>query len=281
MSISTESSSIVEPSSLRMPVIFLPHGGGPLPLLNDPNHTELIDFLSGLPASLPRPKAILMISAHWEEAVVSVSSSPTPTMIYDYSGFPPQSYTFQYPAAGDPALAARIAQQLVSAGIDVRLDAGRGFDHGTFVPLMLMYPAAEFPVVQVSLQNNLDPAAQIATGKAIASLRDEGVLIIGSGMSFHNMRAFFSGSAEVTPRSKRFDDWLTVTLTSEQLDEATREQRLEQWHLGPEARFSHPREEHLLPLLVCFGAARATASVAKKVFSSVFMNSCISAFLWD
>src|SRR5690606_18172406 len=160
------------------------------------------------------------------------------------------------------------------------LDNDRGFDHGTFVPLMLMYPQADIPVVQLSLVHPLDPAAQIAMGKAVAPLREQGVLIIGSGMSFHNMRAFFSGQESTLSRSEAFDRWLTKILTNEELDKATQQQALEQWQSAPEARFSHPREEHLLPLHVCFGAAQASPT-AIRLYTGTLFNTRITAYLWE
>jgi aromatic ring-opening dioxygenase catalytic subunit (LigB family) len=268
------------PTATVMPVVFVPHGGGPMPLLGEPNHRELIAFLQNLGQQLPRPRAILMISAHWEESIASVSSSPSPAMIYDYQGFPPESYEFQYPAAGDPILAQEIVDRLAGAGIPARLDPERGYDHGTFVPLMLMYPAADIPVVQLSLLRSLDPKAQIDLGKAIAPLREQNVLIVGSGMSFHNMRAFFSDHPDTPPRSEAFDEWLTDTLTSAGLTDVARQARLENWQAAPHGRFSHPREEHLLPLYVCFGAASHVDTRAEKIFSGTFFGTHIAGFIW-
>lgn len=272
---------MAEPNySPLMPVLFLPHGGGPMPVLGEPNHAELAAFLETLAAGVPRPRAIVMISAHWEEEVASVSSATAPAMLYDYYGFPPESYQFQYSAPGDPALAEQLVAMLRGQDITARLDEKRGYDHGTFVPLMLMYPAADIPVVQLSLVSSLDPATQIALGHALAPLREQGVLILGSGMSFHNMQAFFSGNPAVRGKSELFDSWLSETLTSHDLSNAQRESRLEQWHLAPEARFSHPREEHLLPLLVCFGAAARGSPQAEKNFSGLLFNTFISGFIW-
>jgi len=267
------------PSAL-MPVLFVPHGGGPMPVLGEPNHAELVTFLKGVAATLPRPRAILVISAHWEESVATVSSASSPAMFYDYYGFPPESYHFQYHASGDPVLAQQVVELLDEQGIDARLDAERGYDHGTFVPLMLMYPAADIPVVQLSLVNSLNPAAQIALGKAIAPLREQGVLIVGSGMSFHNMQAFFSGNPSVKARSELFDIWLNDTLTNGYLENIDRESRLELWQAAPEARFCHPREEHLLPLHVCFGAASVASPHAERNFSGLLFNTYISGFVW-
>jgi aromatic ring-opening dioxygenase catalytic subunit (LigB family) len=261
-----------------MPVVFLPHGGGPMPLLGDANHRELITFLKGLSGQLPTPEAILLITAHWEEPVASISSAAAPGMLYDYYGFPPESYEFQYPAPGSPELATRVEALLQQQGIDAHLDERRDYDHGTFVPLMLTYPEAQIPVVQLSLIHSLNPAAHIELGKALAPLREEGVLILGSGMSFHNMRAFFSGDPAVTSRSEIFDNWLEQTLTRPSIAEI--EQQLIAWETAPEARFSHPREEHLLPLLVCFGAASERPAPVEKVFSGLFLGARISSFMW-
>jgi aromatic ring-opening dioxygenase catalytic subunit (LigB family) len=263
-----------------MPVIYVPHGGGPLPLLGEESHRELIDFLKNVAAQLPRPKSILVISAHWEERIAHVSAAAAPAMIYDYQGFPPASYQYQYPAPGKLALADKVVDLLREQGIEAALDSTRGFDHGTFVPLMLMYPQADIPVVQLSLLKSLDPVAHIALGKAIAPLREQGVLIVGSGMSFHNMRAFFSDEPEVNGKSKKFDDWLSETLTHDDLSIHAQQTRLEQWRNAPEAHFSHPREEHLLPLHVCFGAATSASTKAEKNFSGLLFNTFIAGFIW-
>lgn len=263
---------------MQMPVVFLPHGGGPMPLLGDANHRELIAFLKHLPEQLPKPQAILVVTAHWEEPVASISGAQRPGMLYDYYGFPPESYEFQYSAPGNPALAMEIQTLLQHQGIDARLDPHRDYDHGTFIPLMLMYPEAQIPVVQVSLLHSLDPAAHISLGKALAPLREKGVLILGSGMSFHNMRAFFSGDPTVGMKSKSFDTWLEQMLLQAPVTEV--EQQLVVWQKAPEARFSHPREEHLMPLLACFGAASVSGRPAEKIFSGLFFNSHIASYIW-
>lgn len=264
-----------------MPVLFVPHGGGPMPLLGEANHRELTVFMQSISTDLPRPKAILVITAHWEENVATISSGSAPGMFYDYYGFPPESYEFKYPAVGSPALAQTIADLLEAEGIKTRLDPSRDFDHGTFVPLMLMYPQADIPVVQLSLLKSLDPAVHIALGKALAPLREQGVLILGSGMSFHNMQAFFSGNPATPTRSEHFDAWLTETLMSTELSVDQQGALLADWKTAPEALFCHPREEHLLPLHVCFGAGSLASPSATKVFSGVLFNTHISAFLWS
>lgn len=267
--------------SHRMPVIYLPHGGGPMPLLNDPDHRELTAFMRDIGARVSKPQAILVISAHWEEPVTTILSSPAPGMLYDYYGFPPESYEFKYPAPGNPALAARIQELLNQHGIASALDDQRDYDHGVFVPLLLMYPAADIPVIQISLLGSLNPAAEIAVGRAIAPLRDEGVLIIGSGLSFHNMRAFFSADISKHAKSDEFDQWLTQTLIGSDLDTSAQQARLEKWLSAPQGRYSHPREEHLLPLHVCFGAASAADSHAEKVFSGQLFGVQVSGFMWS
>ncbi|HVL00050.1 MAG TPA: class III extradiol ring-cleavage dioxygenase [Dongiaceae bacterium] len=266
--------------SSTQPVLYLPHGGGPMPLLGEPSHQELVAFLQQLPQRLGQPKAILLISAHWETAQPTLTSAPQPALFYDYYGFPPESYSITYPAPGDPALAQQIADLLRSAGFDPQLDGQRGFDHGMFIPLKLLFPTAQIPVVQLSLLQSLDPAAHIALGKALAPLREQGVLIIGSGMSFHNMHAFFhTADSEQGRWAREFDQWLIQSCCDPQLSAAQREQRLAHWQEAPHARYSHPREEHLLPLQVCFGAALATS--AEAVFHGQVLGKTVVAFLWS
>ena len=239
----------------RMPVVFVPHGGGPWPFVDlgfPPDEVEtLAHYLAsirGLPP-LP-PRALLVISAHWEEPVPTVMSSAHPPMLYDYYGFPPESYQITWPAPGNPELAARVRELLADGGIDTAADDTRGFDHGTFVPLKLAYPNADIPAVQLSLKQGLDPAAHLAIGRALAPLRDEGVFIVASGMTFHNLRAFFNPDANAV--SEAFDAWLRETMSREP---AARDERLTQWTTAPAARVAHPREEHLIPLMVAAGAA--------------------------
>lgn len=253
-----------------MPMLYLPHGGGPLPLLGDPGHRELTAFLSTWPQTVPTPEVILMFSAHWEHDVAAISSAAQPGMIFDYYGFPPESYTYQYSAPGAPEMAQRIAELLQQAGIAHVLDPERGYDHGTFVPLMLMYPEAQIPVVQVSLLNHLDARQHLELGKALAPLREQGVLIVGSGLSFHA-----DGSVD---ESLAFDQWLTETLVEQPWQSAW--ERLEHWEQAPAARACHRREEHLLPVHVCLGAAFGTEHRAQQVFSGTFYGKHISGFMW-
>jgi aromatic ring-opening dioxygenase catalytic subunit (LigB family) len=239
----------------RLPVYFISHGGGPWSYMDGESRIPYAKLEAEL-AAMPRqigttPAAVLMISAHWEEGEFTLTSHPRPPMIYDYGGFPDYTYRIRYDAPGDPVLAARTRTLLESAGIASRLDAERGFDHGAFTPLNVMYPAADVPVVQLSLKAGLDPSTHLAMGRAIAPLRDEGVLIVGSGLSYHNLREFFSPRAYGP--SREFDAWLNGVLLGG--SPADRAKLLTAWESAPSARAAHPREEHLLPLMVSVGAA--------------------------
>ncbi len=255
-----EGAMTAQPSG-RLPVAFLPHGGGPWPFadLGVPRaeHVALAEYLDQL-RSLPKtaPKALLVVSAHWEERVPTVMTAARPPLLFDYYGFPDAAYQLSWPAPGAPEVARRVRELLAVAGFESAEDAARGFDHGTFVPLMLTYPKADIPTLQLSLKAGLDPAEHLALGRALAPLRDEGVFIIGSGMTFHNMRAFRDrgGGAD----SETFDRWLRETATAET---GVRDQRLTGWSTAPGARMAHPREEHLLPLMVIAGAAGADRGV--------------------
>lgn len=247
-------------------------------MLRDKRHAGMIDFLGGLTPTLGRPAAVLVVSAHWEESKPTITASRFPSLIYDYHGFPEESYSIEYPAPGDPVLASRLETLLKSCGIDAALDEQRGLDHGVFVPLKLMYPDADIPCVQLSLINNMDPEAHIRIGKALMVLRKENVLIIGSGFSFHSLKAFFSpASAELQSLNNSFQEWLVDTCANEKIPEVEREERLINWHNAPAARVCHPREEHLLPLHVCYGAA---GSAAKQTFQFEIMGIKASTFLW-
>ncbi len=258
-----------------MPTLFIPHGGGPCFFMEwSPADTwkKTEAWLRGLADTLPeRPKAIVVISGHWEEPVFTVGTSPAPGMIYDYSNFPPHTYELQYPAPGAPALAAHIVELLRRHGLPAGTDATRGFDHGVFIPFLLVFPDAEIPVVPMSLKSDLNPAEHMAAGQALASLRDEGVLIVGSGMSYHNMRGFSTPSA--TDPSETFDRWLTEAVEA---DPEVRGESLAHWAEAPSGRASHPREEHLLPLMVAAGAAGGDRG--ERVFSDVAMNARLSGY---
>ncbi len=237
-----------------------------MPLLGDPEHREMVVALQQLAARLPRPAAIVVISAHWEAAVPTVTAAANPSLIYDYYGFPPESYQIQYPCPGQPSLARQIHQALDNAGIKASMDATRGYDHGVFVPLKIMYPRADIPCVQLSLVKGLDAGTHIALGQALRTLDQERLLVIGSGFSFHNLPAFFAPvTRQITEQNQAFQNWLMETFSSRQIDEAQRRQRLLAWADAPHARFCHPREEHLLPLHVCYGMAGRACDEAMTV----------------
>lgn len=259
-------------------VLFIPHGGGPLPLLGEKSHQELVDFLRDITSSLGQPSTIVVISAHWEENVATITSREKPSLIYDYYGFPDEAYHIEYPAPGSPDLARRIFDLLQQSGIAARLDGNRGFDHGLFVPLKIMFPAANIPCLQLSLLHSLDPAAHINIGKALSALRKENVLFIGSGFSFHNLNAFFAPNND-SPDAKNmaFEDWLIDVCTNGELSAAEREARLIRWRDARYANFCHPREEHLLPLHVCVGLSDYPA---KLVFAGNILGKKACAFLW-
>lgn len=267
-----------ESNSLTSSVLFLSHGGGPLPLLGDKGHENMIDFIKKITPTLARPSAILVISAHWEASKPTITSGSFPPLIYDYYGFPQETYEIKYPAPGSPELANKIFNLLKRAGIEAQLDEHRGFDHGVFVPLKMMFPDADIPCVQLSLLNNLKPEEHIKIGKALADLRKDNVLIIGSGFSFHNMKEFFATSTKTTQlMNMSFEQWLIDTCSSHQYTEEEREHRLINWDSAPAARYCHPREEHLLPLHVCYGVA---GTAAKKVFEFEILGKMSSAYIW-
>jgi len=237
----------------RLPTYFISHGGGPWPYMEDfrKKFHVLEESLKDIPHQIAVvPSAVLVVSGHWEADEFTVMASPHPPMLYDYSGFPEHTYHVKYSAPGSPQLAQRVRTLIEAAGMPARLDPKRGFDHGTFTPLVVMYPEANVPVVELSLKSGYDPAVHLSVGRALAPLRDDGVLILGSGLSYHNLRQFGLGARQV---SKTFDDWLQKTLVEATPSE--RETRLLAWSAAPAARQAHPREDHLIPLMVAVGAA--------------------------
>ncbi len=259
-----------------MPALYIPHGAGPCFFVDigfGDAWDGLGDWLSNLASTLPdRPTAILVISAHWEEPEVTINDASHPSLLYDYYGFPKEAYDIKYDASGSPNLAKKIRGLLTEANIQSHNSSTRGLDHGVFVPLKLVYPDADIPVVQVSLKRGLDPAAHLRLGETLSSLREEGVLIVGSGMSYHNQRGLIKGSG--TESSVLFDDWLTAAVA--QNDWTRRSQLLTDWERAPSARDAHPREEHLIPLMVTAGAAFKRPG--QKVFSQRIMGTTISAY---
>jgi aromatic ring-opening dioxygenase catalytic subunit (LigB family) len=237
----------------------------------------MLDFMKQLPSRLRRPEAILVISAHWEESAATLMGAQNPVMFYDYYGFSEESYRITYPAPGSPQLATRIAEMLQQNNVPARIDPARGFDHGLFIPLKMMYPEADIPALQLSLLHSLDPAAHLALGKALRGLMQENILVVGSGFSFHNLRAFsFEGTAAPDPANEAFQDWLIEVCTGP-LSQAEREQRLLAWAKAPSARYCHPREEHLLPVHVCAGMAGGPGEL---VFDDLILGKRSVGFLW-
>ncbi|MGC4028647.1 MAG: class III extradiol ring-cleavage dioxygenase [Steroidobacteraceae bacterium] len=262
---------------MRLPALFLPHGGGPCFFMDDPagDWTGMEGFLRSLPARLPEaPRAILIVSGHWEtRGGFALTGNARPPLLFDYYGFPPHTYQLRYEAPGDPELAARIAEQLSAAGFPAALDTQRGFDHGVFVPLKVIYPQADIPMIELSLEHGLDPALHLALGAALAPLRDQGVLLMGTGMSFHNQRAYRDPRA--TAPSAAFDDWLTASCG---LPGPGRAARLEAWADAPAARICHPRPEHLLSLFVAAGSSEAPG---QRIYSEKVLETMISGFAFD
>ena len=265
----------------KMPTIFMPHGGGPC-FFMEWNPVDEWDDMAGYLRRVPalvgqKPKAMLVISGHWEEATVTVQSNPAPGMLFDYHGFPPHTYRLDYPAPGDPHLAARVKGLLENNGIRTATNSGRGFDHGVFIPLMVAFPAADIPVVQLSLRTDLDPAAHIAMGEALQPLRSEGVLIVGSGMTYHNTQVMMR-NIKLRGHDFRvgdaFDIWLSDTLTNPDIGQ--RNAQLTTWTNAPSARLAHPREEHLMPIHVVAGAAGT--DVGRKTLEDTVLGAVESAF---
>lgn len=230
-----------------LPSLYISHGSPMLAL--EPGASG--PALARLAAELPRPKAIVVMTAHWEAGGLLVSSHPHPETWHDFGGFPRPLYEVQYPAPGEPALAARIAGLLSDAGLPASEDPRRPFDHGTWVPLKLMYPQADIPVVQVSLPSRLGPKFQEQVGRALAGLREEGILLIGSGSITHNLGEldWRAGPEVIEPWARAFRDWVVEKLEAGD-DEALHDYR----NRAPEAVRNHPSDEHLLPLYFARGA---------------------------
>ncbi len=264
----------------RQPSLFIPHGGEPCFFMDwtwgpaDTWHSTQ-RFLEGIAKSLPAPpKALLVISGHWEEPAFTASAALAPQLIFDYTGFPANTYKLTWPAPGDPELAAHVAELLKQSKLPSALSPTRGFDHGVFVPLKVAFPKAQIPVVALSLVASLDPAVHLAAGRALAPLRDDGVLILGSGMSFHNLRGYMR--PETPERARAFDQWLTGAIQSPAEE---RSALLADWRKAPFATYAHPREEHLIPLLVAAGAGGDAAG--KRIFTNAPMGAAISAYRFD
>lgn len=242
-----------------LPTYAISHGGGPWPWMKDAMGVDwqpLEEALAAIPDELgATPRAVLMITAHWEEGDFRLQTNAQPPMLYDYWGFPEHTYTIQYPAPGAPDVAHEVMELLEQHGLATSPDPDRGFDHGTFVPMQVMYPDAEMPLVQLSIRRDYDPDAHLALGRALAPLRDRGILIVASGLpSFHDLSKLGPQSSAA---AHSFDEWLTDTMVNHHGDE--RSERLRMWDRAPAAREAHPREDHFIPLLVAVGAAEGEA----------------------
>ena len=259
------------------PTYFINHGGGPCFFLNPgpmrAAWSELEDYLREFAGTLVhRPSAILVVSGHWEEGRPTVNAGTAPALLFDYGGFPEHTYQLTWPAPGSPEIAARVRDLLGSAGIDTGVDTTRGWDHGVFVPMKVMFPAADIPIVQLSLQHGLNPARHLEIGRALKPLRAEGVLIVGSGQSYHNIGGFLGGGGRADPAAAAFDLWLREAM----VDSQARDRALLHWEDAPGARQAQPREDHLLPLMVVAGAA--TGEPGQVAFHSHALGKPISGF---
>ena len=265
----------------RLPVFFIPHGGGPCFFMDwDPANEwdRHRAFLEGLMDTAgEKPAALVVISAHWEEPQFTVQSNPSPGLLFDYYGFPPHTYELTWPAPGDPVLAARICELLDRAGLACTKDEKRGYDHGVFVPLKIAVPAGDIPTVQLSLNSSLDPGEHIAMGRALQPLRDEGVLIIGSGNTYHNLKKMMAArhnGAHGPVQGRQFDAWLSDAVCARDITE--RDKMLINWQNAPGAADAHPRPEHLLALHVCAGAAGQDTGI--KILEDQVMGAVESGF---
>lgn len=257
------------------PTYFINHGGGPCFFLKPgpmrATWKSLEDYLGSFAAKLEeRPLALVVISGHWEESVPTVNVSAAPPLLFDYQGFPDYTYQLTWPAPGSLEIAARVRALLDGAGFSSAANDDRGYDHGVFVPLKVVFPDANIPVVQLSLQQGLDPATHLKMGNALKPLREQGVLIIGSGQTYHNMRGF--GRAGPDPKAEAFDAWLRQSITAT----VTRDQSLIDWERAPGARDAQPHEDHFLPLMVAAGAASGEEAIVD--FHGYALGKPISGF---
>lgn len=266
-------------------IFFIPHGGGPLPLLGDPGYARLAEMLRSLNGAVAKAKAIIVVTAHWETEQPTLTSSANPGMLYDYFGFPDAAYRIDYPAPGAPALAETVAQALGAEGFDVALDQERGFDHGVFVPMALIHPEASIPILQMSILASLDPMRHIMVGRALAGILSDDIVLIGSGFSFHNLKALTRRLDQDETRqgvalATDFHTWLDNIVCNPEMSAGNRITELVNWSSAPGARFCQPREEHLLPLHVCIGAAAAAGMSATQIFAEPVKGYQTSGYSW-
>lgn len=255
----------------RLPTVFISHGAPSLLYEPGPAH----DFLATLGATLERPRAILCVSAHWTTSSPLVTATPAPSLIYDFGGFADELYQAKYPVPGDPAVAERIIMLLKAQGIEAGQDPGRGLDHGAWVPLKLIYPEADIPVLQLSVQPQQSPEYHLAIGRALRCLREEGVLILASGSATHNLNDFFGRAIDAAPPEyvSAFDEWLKTSIENNEL-----EALLDYRHKGPHAAANHPTPEHLLPLFTALGAGDTGRLLHR---SYTFGVISMAAYAWD
>ena len=255
-----------------MPTLFISHGAPMLAV--EPG--EAGAALAALGRSLPRPKGIVMVSAHWETRAPMVSTAERPETIHDFGGFPDELYRIRYPAPGAPELARRVKQVLDAAGLPAGLDPARGLDHGAWVPLLYLYPDADVPVTQLSIQSHLSPVHHYRLGEALRPLLDEDVLVIASGSLTHNLREFRARSGRVEPYVRAFQDWMKRSIEAKDVAAV-----LDYRRLAPEAVRAHPTDEHLLPLFVALGAAGACANAQRLTDEVTFGVIAMDAYLFE
>ncbi len=266
----------------KLLVYYIPHGGGPWNLLPDAlgdpvGYGKLREYLINIGKTYhDKIKAILVISAHWEESMPTIILKENPDLLYDYYGFPEYTYHIKWRAPLAKDVSEQIENNLIQSGFTPQRDYNRGFDHGVFVPLMISFPDGDIPVAQLSLLKGLDPSSHIKMGKSLEKFRENGVLIIGSGMSYHNINSFFSNDPRVKTISEQFDNWLKNTIESSDVEQRNNE--LIAWKKAPGALFSHPRSEHLVPLFVCAGAGGNDPG--HQDFSSYLMGAKVSTFVF-
>lgn len=258
----------------RWPAVFVSHGAPTLPIEASPTR----HFLAGYGQTLGRPKSILVISAHWDSESARVSSNPSPQTIHDFYGFPEELYRLQYPAPGAPVLASRVQALLKAADIPCALDAEQGLDHGAWVPLLLMYPEATIPVVQLSVQTRLGSAHHLKLGRALRPLRDEGVLVLGSGGVTHNLSEFRRHRADAAPPDwvTGFQEWIAATLEAGKINDLADYRRL-----APHAAQNHPSEEHFFPLIVAAGAGSDRTPARRVHRGNAFAILAMDAYQFD
>lgn len=273
----------------RAGVIALSHGGGPMPLLGDPGHAEIVRSLKErvpkilkLDSETEKPRAIVLVTAHWSERNPTISSGETHKLYYDYGGFPPETYKLKYPARGSPTVAQEVYSAMRDEGLSPELDPERGWDHGVFVPMMLIRPQADIPIVQLSVLASENPEQHFKMGKALLKLRDANVAVIGSGFaSFHNLRLMFSGLTEDREFRKRNKAWNNaVAAAVGEGDVVERSTKLNSWRSFPGGYEMHPRGagEHLMPLLVCAGAA---GNEKAESYTDEFLQLDMYSFYWQ